>query len=161
PSHDVAWFGNAMIRGVLKQHHDRAERSIEILAALKDDLQLDCHYVKKADKRPSELAEIHAADYLSYLETAWDEWSKQPGASFEVRPYITVNRHYPVLRTYNPVTLAGHYLGDGGSPLVKGAWSNMNASVDTAIEAAEALIAGEDCAYALLRPAGHHAMRDL
>lgn len=161
PTHDVAWSGNAMIRGVLVQHHDKAERSLEILAALKDDLKLQCSFVQKSEQRPPELFEVHAPDYLHYLETAWDEWSKAPDASFEVRPYITVNRHFPVLRTHIPVTLAGHYLGDGGSPLVQDAWHNMNGSVDTAIQAAEALIAGDTSAYALLRPAGHHAMRDM
>lgn len=161
PSHDVVWHGNAMIRGVLKRHHDKAERSVEILAALRDDLQLDCRYVVRSENRPPELAEVHTTDYLHYLETAWDEWSKTPDASFEIRPYITVSRHFPLLRTYNPVTLAGYYLGDGGSPLVKGAWNNMNASVDTAIEAAQSLIEGESCAYALVRPAGHHAMQDM
>src|SRR5690606_1351695 len=48
--------------------------------------------------------------------------SKAPDASFEIRPYITTNRYFPELRTRIPVTLAGHYLGDGGSPLVEGAW---------------------------------------
>jgi acetoin utilization deacetylase AcuC-like enzyme len=161
PSYNVAWSGNAMIRGVLKQHHDRAERAVEILTALRDDLHLECAYVRKAAYRPPELAEVHAADYLNYLQTAWDEWSKAPDASFEIRPYITVNRHFPVLRSFNPVTLAGHYLGDGGSPLVEGAWENMNLSVDTVIAAADALIARERNVYALVRPAGHHAMRDM
>ncbi len=160
-SHDAEWTGNAMIRGLLKQHHDRAERSVEILAALKDDLKLDCQVVQAAVQRPPELYEVHALDYLHYLETAWEEWSKAPGASFEVRPYITVNKYFPVLRTKSPVTLAGQYLGDGGSPIVQGAWQNMNASVDAALAAANALIGGEQSAYALLRPAGHHAMRDI
>lgn len=161
PTHDVVWPGNAMIRGVLVQHHDRAERSVEILAALKEDLKLQCSFVQRAEQRPPELAEVHAPDYLHYLETAWDEWSKAPDASFEVRPYIAANRHFPVMRTHIPVTLAGHYLGDGGSPIVKDAWHNLGAGVDTVVEAADALIAGEAGVYALLRPAGHHAMRDM
>lgn len=161
PTHDVVWTGNAMIRGKLIQHHDRAERSVEILAALKDDLRLDCEYVEIADSCPPELMEVHAPDYLHYLQTAWDEWSKAPDASFEIRPYITTNRYFPELRTRIPVTLAGHYLGDGGSPLVEGAWDNMMGSVHTAVNAAQAIIDGERAAYALLRPAGHHAMRDL
>lgn len=161
PSHDAQWPGNAMIRGVLKPHHDTAERGKAILAALRDDLKLDCTFVQPVTQRPIELSEVHAPDYLHYLETAWDEWSKAPGASFEIRPYITVNRYFPVLRTHTPVTLAGHYLGDGGSPLVQGAWTNMNTSVDTALAAADALLAGTHSAYALLRPAGHHAMRDM
>lgn len=161
PSHDVEWTGNAMIRGLLKRHHDKAERSVEILAALKDDLKLDCQVVQTAAERPRELYEVHAPDYLHYLETAWEEWSTAPDASFEVRPYITVNKYFPVLRTRLPVTLAGQYLGDGGSPIVQGAWRNMNASVDAALAAADALICGGQSAYALLRPAGHHAMRDI
>ena len=104
PTHDVPWPGNAMIRGLLKQHHDRAESSIEILAALRDDLRLDCRFVQRAAERPVELFEVHAPDYLHYLETAWDEWSKAPDASFEVRPYINTNRYFPTLRTRIPAT---------------------------------------------------------
>lgn len=161
PTHDAVWTGNAMIRGKLIQHHDRAERSVEILAALKDDLRLDCVFVENAASAPPELMEVHAPDYLHYLETAWEEWAKAPDASFEIRPYITTNRYFPELRTRIPVTLAGQYLGDGGSPLVQDAWVNMKGSVDTAVSAAQAIIDGERAAYALLRPAGHHAMRDL
>lgn len=161
PTHDAVWTGNAMIRGVLKPHHDRAERSIEILAALRDDLKLDCINVQRAAQRPSEMLEVHAPDYLQYLETAWEAWSQAPDASFEIRPYIAVNRYFPDLRTRTPVVMAGHYLGDGGTPIVKDAWSNMAGSVDTAIEAAQAIIEGAESAYALLRPAGHHAMRDM
>jgi len=164
PTHDAPWAGNAMIRGLLKPHHDCAERSVEILAALQEDLQLDCQFVARASAdtpRPPELAELHAPDYLHYLQTAWDDWSQAPDASFEVRPYITTNRYFPTLRSRVPTVLAGHYLGDGGSPLVQGAWANMAGSVDTAAAAADALLAGERSVYALLRPAGHHAMRDM
>jgi len=165
PTHDVPWPGNAMIRGALKPHHDCAERSVEILAALQDDLRLDCRFVEPAPARPPELAQLHAPDYLHYLQTAWDDWSQMPDASFEVRPYISTNRYFPTLRSSVPTVLAGHYLGDGGSPLVKDAWINMSGSVDTAVAAAETLLAGVGgtmpSVYALLRPAGHHAMRDM
>jgi len=169
PTHDAPWHGNAMIRGVLKPHHDCAERSVEILAALQDDLQLDCQFVtrtaKSTPESAPELAELHAPDYLHYLQTAWQEWSQMPDASFEVRPYITTNRYFPSLRTRAPTALAGHYLGDGGSPLVKDAWPHMMGSVATALAAADALLAGgrkaSGSVYALLRPAGHHAMRDM
>ena len=161
PTHDAVWTGNAMIRGVLKQHHDRAERSVEILAALRDDLKLDCVDVERAAQRPPEMLQVHAPDYLHYLETAWDEWSKAPDASFEIRPYITANRYFPNARSTLPTVIAGHYLGDGGTPIVQDSWTNMAGSVDTAIAAAEAIIQGERSVYALLRPAGHHAMRDM
>jgi len=163
PTHDAPWPGNAMIRGLLKPHHDCSERSVEILAALQDDLRLDCHFVAPAPANdiPPELALLHAPDYLHYLQTAWDDWAKMPDASFEVRPYITANRYFPALRSRVPTVLAGHYLGDGGSPIVKGAWQNMQGSVATALAAADAVLAGEQHVYALLRPAGHHAMRDM
>jgi len=164
PTHDAPWPGNAMIRGALKPHHDCAERSVEILAALQDDLQLDCQFVARVPENtapPPELALLHAPDYLHYLQTAWEDWSHMPDASFEVRPYITTNRYFPTLRSRVPTVLAGHYLGDGGSPLVKDAWANMQGSVATALAAADAVLAGERSVYALLRPAGHHAMRDM
>lgn len=161
PSHDKTWRGNAMIRGILKQHHDCAERSVEIYNALKEDLKLPIEYVENQKQIPDEIYDIHTKEYLNYLACAWREWNKSEEASFEVRPYITTNRYFPELRTKTPVTLAGYYLGDGGSPITEGAWENMLCSVHTVAKAADAIISGERSAYALLRPAGHHAMRDM
>jgi acetoin utilization deacetylase AcuC-like enzyme/GNAT superfamily N-acetyltransferase len=54
---------------------------------------------------------------------------------------------------------AGYYCIDTFTPLYEGAYLAARDAVDCALTAAEALIAGERLAYALVRPPGHHAER--
>ncbi len=48
-----------------------------------------------------------------------------------------------------------------GSPILEGTWEAAYWSAQCALSAAEAVLAGEQVAYALCRPPGHHAARDL
>jgi acetoin utilization deacetylase AcuC-like enzyme len=52
---------------------------------------------------------------------------------------------------------AGYYCLDTGTPLYKGAYVAARASVDTALTAADEILAGRALAYAVCRPPGHHA----
>ena len=162
PVHDHHWSGNALVRGRLQPHHDRKGRGREVLAALQD-LQLACHYVGPQSLPVPELAQIHDADYLEFLRTAWQRWRELPDASFELRPNIWPNRHFPVMRGSGIVAQAGRYLGDEATPIVEDTWQNITSSVETSAAAAQALIDcnGSESVYTLVRPAGHHAMSDM
>lgn len=160
PFHDADWPGNALVRGILKPHHDARGRGREVEAAL-NDMGLDCHYAGPLAQGVPELTQIHTPDYLAYLETAWKEWRKAPDASFEVRPNIWPNRHYGNMQGTAPVLMAGRYLADGATPIVEDTWRNVYASAETAVTAAQALLNGSPSVYALVRPSGHHAMTDM
>ena len=109
------------------------------------------------------LARVHSANYLSFLETAWDQWTAIDPANADVQPFPSV---WPI-RTLrddrepaNFIARLGLYSMDNGTPLVAGTWVAAKAGADAAASAARLLLAGERCAFSATRPPGHHAGAD-
>lgn len=105
------------------------------------------------------IAAIHTPDYLVFLRTIYERWRRIEGASAEVVPNI-----HPGARdgTY-PASAVGHagwHMIDTSAPINAQTWGSVYASAQTAIHAADLVRGGEDAAYALCRPPGHHATRD-
>ena len=102
------------------------------------------------------LSRIHSARYLHFLETIHARWITLPGASALVMPNThptSLGRQYPD----HPVGQAGWHLGDMATPISATSFAGILASAATAQAAAEAVVQGEQSAYALCRPPGHHA----
>ncbi|SDX50119.1 histone deacetylase family protein [Roseicitreum antarcticum] len=101
---------------------------------------------------------VHDAAYLSFLETAYDQWLAR-GNTGPALPFIWPR---PGLRSDVPPAdiegLLGHYSFDGGAPFVAGTWDAVKSSHDVALTGA-ALLARDRAAFALCRPPGHHAGR--
>jgi acetoin utilization deacetylase AcuC-like enzyme len=55
----------------------------------------------------------------------------------------------------------GWHSADTACPIGPGTWSAACAATDVATTAAQLVLEGDDAAYALCRPPGHHAFRDL
>jgi acetoin utilization deacetylase AcuC-like enzyme len=110
---------------------------------------------------------VHAEHYVQFLATAHERFSKLPNAGSEVLP--NVHPHVsagpslgprPKPRTTSVVGEAGWYLGDLAVAIGPVTWSAAYASAQSAIAAADAVIAGDGEATALCRPPGHHAYAD-
>ncbi len=112
------------------------------------------------------IARVHDAQYLAFLESAHAEWMKLPKAGSEVWPNI-----HPWRGTgANPdrkgppqggiVGRAGWYIGDMAVAMGEGTFAAAYASAQTAIAAANAVLAGHGAAFGLCRPPGHHAYAD-
>ena len=56
---------------------------------------------------------------------------------------------------------AGWYMADTACPISYETWNSALASANTAVGAAQAVLDGQNSAYALCRPPGHHAFADL
>ncbi|MEO0822907.1 MAG: histone deacetylase family protein [Pseudomonadota bacterium] len=156
--HDPRFF---LMRGQVVANEERAERAAALLAGL-------ATAGIAAETPPAEpagaLASVHAPDYLAFLETAWAEWQALPGAGPEVianvhPPRCTAPQH-PGRYPGGVVGRAGWHMADTACPIGPGTWEAARRAADTALAAAEAALAGRD-AYALCRPPGHHAYRDL
>jgi acetoin utilization deacetylase AcuC-like enzyme len=110
---------------------------------------------------------VHDRGYVEFLREAYAEWRKLPDASEDVLPNT---HHYrsaamtdqPAGRPPpNSITgRAGWYVSDLNCSIGEGTWEAVEASVQSAIHAAKAVIAGERSAFAACRPPGHHAYRD-
>jgi len=106
------------------------------------------------------LRRVHDDGYLAFLEHAWDEWSRLPGASEEVLPNVHPGRRMQGLPTA-VVGRAGYYQADGACPIGQGTWAGVLASARVAVNASRDLMHGvAPCVYALCRPPGHHAYAD-
>ncbi len=106
------------------------------------------------------VARVHAADYLDFLANVWER-CEAAGRSGEMFPLAWP---VPGLRRIRPNDidgLLGYYSFDAGTPLTSGTWTAARTSADIAVTAADRLVAGARSAFALCRPPGHHAGRDL
>lgn len=106
------------------------------------------------------MAAVHTAEYLQFLEDIVPRWRRIEGASEEVVPNVHPRARddgYPA----SAVGQAGYHMADTACPLSEGSWPSIRASANTAAHAASLLLAGEREVYALCRPPGHHAFRDM
>lgn len=104
---------------------------------------------------------VHAPDYLDFLKGAWEDWVAEHGDAVDALPLI-----WPVrtLRQQCPRQIDGRvswYAMDAGTPITKGTWPAITASVSTALTGARLIDAGERAVFSLCRPPGHHAASDL
>jgi acetoin utilization deacetylase AcuC-like enzyme len=153
-SHDPQFF---LVRGVVKRTTEQPERADRLLAGLKAGKH---QLVEPSVFGQGPRARIHSAEYLGFLAEAWEAWSALGDAGSE----MIANMH-PVR---NAGTYPAHIVGrlgwhtvDTACPIGPGTWAAACAATDVAVSAAQLVLDGEDAAYALCRPPGHHAYRDL
>jgi acetoin utilization deacetylase AcuC-like enzyme len=103
------------------------------------------------------LTRVHTADYVAFLESAWDEWAAL-GETGDALPYA-----WPAadLRQDCPPDhidgKLGFYAIDAAVPITAGTWRAVRSSADCALTGAQHLTTGARAAFALCRPPGHHA----
>ena len=110
------------------------------------------------DQGAGAITAVHSLDYLRFLQTAHSEWKNLPD---DWGPEVVSNvfvREPNALR--GVLAKAGRYLADGSSPIGEHTWKAAYAAAQCAIAGADALLAGDQRAYAICRPPGHHARRD-
>lgn len=109
------------------------------------------------------LQRVHDARYLQFLESAWADWvALDPAhAAFDLLPSV-----WPapgMRRDRLPQELSarvGLFAFDAGSPITAGTWHAARAGAACTVCAAQAVLGGEACSFALTRPPGHHAGAD-
>lgn len=106
------------------------------------------------------IVEVHDRDYLKFLETGFAAWKKRFPDSIELRPSLHPNAYMRRLPD-DLLGRAGYYINDGASVLLEDTWSAALASAASALDATAKVLRGEVAAYALCRPPGHHAYRDM
>jgi acetoin utilization deacetylase AcuC-like enzyme len=144
-------------RGVAVPNPEVPERAERLLASARE---AGHEIVAPAEFGRAAIAAVHDAGYLDFLATIHARWRALPGTGEEIVPNVHPNRHM-AHRPEGPVGLAGYYVADTGTPIVAGTWEAIVAGAHCALHAAELVLAGESCAYALCRPPGHHAYADM
>ncbi|MEZ4558249.1 MAG: hypothetical protein R2854_17750 [Caldilineaceae bacterium] len=104
---------------------------------------------------------VHAPPMVDFIRTAYARMARETG-----REHVVVPENFAVWRAPGRVGKSiwaelGHYCYDTSSPIFARTWDAAYWSAQCALSAAADVHAGAAVAYALCRPPGHHASRDL
>jgi acetoin utilization deacetylase AcuC-like enzyme len=106
------------------------------------------------------IARVHTPQYLHYLENIFKRWSRIADGSPEVIPGSHPDRRdggYPA----SAVGQAGWHHYDTASPVTADTWESARFSAHSASHAALEVANGHSACYALCRPPGHHASKEI
>ena len=133
-----------------------AEQPARADMLLKGAVDAGCELIAPEDFGPAPRATVHDQRYLEFLENVYDEWHALGDVSEEVAATVRpVDR--PATYPRHVIGRIGWHMMDTSCPIGKGTWDGALASSHSAVAGAELLLDGEDMAYALSRPPGHHA----
>ncbi len=105
------------------------------------------------------LLAVHTAEYLDFLETAHGRW-RAAGRDGDALPYVWPVVGRRPLRLDRVDALLGRFSFDAATPIAAGTWEGAYWGAQTALTALDLVLGGEDHAFALCRPPGHHAGAD-
>jgi acetoin utilization deacetylase AcuC-like enzyme len=148
---------NFMANGVVSRSPEQPERAERLLDGA---MRAGCAVAAPGDAGLGPIAAIHSAEYLTFLQTIHERWSRIEGAAPEVIPNVHPDRRmasYPK----SAIGQAGFHQADTACPIGPHTWESAYWSAQTAITATDLVLGGERAAYALCRPPGHHAFGDL
>ena len=102
---------------------------------------------------------VHDSNYVEFLQSAFGEW-RAAGRDGDAFPYTFPVVHRRSLNFNRIDAKLGRYSFDTSTPIGEGTWDASYWSVQTALSALDAVLGGEQSAFAFTRPPGHHAGRD-
>ena len=144
-----------MSRGQMRVPQEIPERATQILKGL---AQINLPVSEPVDHGMEPLLAVHDPKYLTFLETGHATWVAQgPDWGDEILSNVYV-REPNALRGI--LGQAGRYLADGSCPVGEHTWTSSYWGAQSAISATKAVLAGDQKAYALCRPPGHHTRKD-
>ncbi len=106
------------------------------------------------------IAAVHDAKFLTFLQAAWSEWIAT-GAKGEAIPTCWPARRMSTRIPNHIDGKLGYYALSSETSFSEGTWEAAYASAQVALTAAQRVRDGADSVFALCRPPGHHAARDM
>ena len=103
---------------------------------------------------------VHDRQFVEFLSRAWRDWAATGNAG-EAIPDCWPARRMSQRRPDSIVGQLGYYAMAAETSIGPGTWEAAQAAADVALTAAARVATGERAAFALCRPPGHHAARDL
>lgn len=107
------------------------------------------------------LLRIHSQAYVEFLSSAWTLWADTYGTTTDALPYCFPHRGLRNIVPRHIEGKLGYYSFDLSSGFCSGSWKAIRSSANVALTGAKMITNGEPSAFALCRPPGHHAGRDL
>ena len=152
--HDPSFY---LSSGVQSKNPEVPQRAEALLAAA---ISAGCEHIEPTDSGLTLISAVHSPEYLLFLKNIYSRWQNIDNASAEVIPNIHPNRHdgnYPA----SAVGQAGYHMADTACPISSETFGAVLSSAHSAGTAAQLVLDGEPVAYALCRPPGHHAFKDM
>ena len=103
---------------------------------------------------------VHSAPFVNFLRGAHVEYLALGGTGDAFPATWPIRGMRSDIEPKNFAARMGLYSFDAGSPLTAGTWAATRAGADCALTAVDLMNAGEQSAFVLTRPPGHHAGRD-
>ena len=103
---------------------------------------------------------VHDAGFVDFLSTAWADWVAA-GNRGEAIPDCWPARRMSQHRPTGIAGRLGFYAMAAETSITAGSWEAAAAAADVALSGASLIGGGARAAFALCRPPGHHAARDL
>ena len=139
-------------RGQMREPQEVPARIDPLLTVVK---KLGYPLLEPTDYGQAPLAAVHSLAYLEYLSSAYQQWHEVPEDwGDEVMSNIFIREGNPLRGILGKTA---RYLADGSCPIGQHTWQAAYWSAQSAVAAAQAIIEGDNAAYALCRPPGHHA----
>jgi acetoin utilization deacetylase AcuC-like enzyme len=145
--------------GELVTPFERPSRIEYVLAELKARGMTDLHDPGPMD--PGPVGRVHDAGFLDFLATAWDAW-KADGYRGEIIPTGFPARRMPGMKVPGSIDgKVGWYALAAETAITGGSWRAAQSSCASAQAGQRHVAGGARAAFALCRPPGHHAARDM
>jgi acetoin utilization deacetylase AcuC-like enzyme len=143
------------------------ERMERILKAIRG--MNDAEILAPRDFGLDPIRAVHSDAYLAFLASAWTEWlAASPETAAAADKTALLPATFAAKRDHLPESIlgkAGFFLLDLSVPIVEGTYKAALASANCALSAAECIapsaVHGPRSAFALCRPPGHHAGREI
>ncbi|MEO1091326.1 MAG: histone deacetylase family protein [Pseudomonadota bacterium] len=103
---------------------------------------------------------VHDAGFVSFLATAWQDW-RAAGFAGEAIPAVLPVRRTRIRPGRDVESRLGYYAMAAETSISAGTYEAALVAKDVALSATALIQGGHDAAFALCRPPGHHAMRDM
>lgn len=121
--------------------------------------------VAPEDHGMAPLAAVHSAEMLTLLQNAYQRMVHEVHGGHH-HPRVVLPETFAVRRNAGHVPHSiwahlGYFCYDTSSPIFMHTWDAAYWSAQCAVSAAERTLHGDRAAYAICRPPGHHASRDM
>lgn len=143
--------------GRVVRNHDRPERVAMLLGGAE---RAGCVRADSTDHGLAPLAALHTPRYLTYLRSIYATRKALVPDLEEVVPgrfCADPLAHY----SQDSEGMIGFHHADTSCPIAEHSWDAVYWSAQTALSGADEILSGAQAAYALSRPSGHHAYREV